>query len=65
MDIINTYEKNIDGVIYEVIAYADGHIERRVKSGQEHVLPKSESTLLELQTNIQYLIDLTEMNMEG
>lgn len=65
MDIINTFETIKDGIVYEVVAYADGHVERHPKEGQENVLPKSESALLEMQTNIQYLIDITEMNMEG
>jgi len=65
MKVIHEWEENKDGIVYVGQAFEDGHIERHRKEGYENALTNTEEAQLELQTNIQYLVDLTEINSEG
>lgn len=64
MKIIHEWEEDNDGIIYIGQSFEDGHIERHRKEGYENVITNTEQAQLELQTNIQYLVDLTEINSE-
>lgn len=65
MEIINRFAEIVDGIVIEVIAYSDGHVERHRKAGQENALTNTERANLEMQSNLEYLVELMEINMEG
>lgn len=45
--------------------YVDGEWEYIVEPPEYEIISNEEQAQLELQTNIQYLVDLAEINMEG
>ena len=63
-NIINEWIENHDGILYDCKAFSDGHIERQIKDGYENAITNTAQRQLELETNIQYLVDLAEINME-
>ena len=64
MDVIHEWEESVDGICYICKAYSDGHIERQRKAGYENAITNTEEAAFEMQTNIQYLVMLAELNME-
>lgn len=63
-EIIHEWEENHDGVIYSYKTYSDGHTESQIKEGYEDSVTNTEERQLELESNVQYLVDLAEINME-
>ena len=69
---INEYEVEEDGVIYVVEEYSNGGTVKYVKPSGEPLPPdpmadaisEGEQAQLEMQTNIEYLTELAEMNRE-
>lgn len=66
MDDTIFYEKEIeeDGVVYIITTYTDGRVEKKRKEGYENAITNTEQRQLDLEMNIQYLVDLAEINME-
>lgn len=62
--ILREFEDDIDGIVYNITIYTDGHIEKQRKAGYEDAITNTEEANLEMQMNIQYLVDLTEINTE-
>lgn len=65
MKIIHEWEENNDGILYSCKAFEDGHVERQIKEGYEDAITDTEQRTLDLEMNVQYLVDLAEINMEG
>ena len=65
MKIIHEWTETKDGIPYDCKAFEDGHIERRRKEGYENAITNTEQRQLELESNIQYLADLAEINEEA
>lgn len=63
-EIIHEWEESKDGILYDCKAFSDGHIERRIKEGYEDAITDTEQRTLDLEMNVQYLVDLAEINME-
>ncbi len=63
LHIISEQEDNIDGIVYIVKVYSDGHIEKTRKPGYEHAITNTERANLELQANVEYLVELVEMEV--
>lgn len=63
--IIRQLEDNIDGIVYIVSVYSDGSITKARKPGYENAITNTEERQLELEANIQYLVDLAEINEES
>lgn len=64
MNIRYTIEEEIDGIIYEIDVYESGRLERHRKAGQENAITNTEQAQLDMQSNLEYLVDLAEINME-
>lgn len=62
MKIIHEWEEDNDGVVYSCKAFSDGHVERKIKEGYENAITNTESRQLEMSVNMQYLVDLAEIN---
>lgn len=68
--IISTEEFEKDGVTYIRETYSNGSTIEYVKSAprpewEADIIDETEEATLEMQTNIQYLVDLAEIDMEG
>ncbi len=61
--ILRELEDNIDGIVYIVKVYSDGHIEKTRKLGYENAITNTERAILELQANVEYLVELAEMEV--
>ena len=61
MEIIHEWEENRDGILYECKAYEDGHIEENLKEGYENAISNTQMANIEMQTNVEYLVALAEM----
>lgn len=57
-------EDEIDGIVYVVTVYSDGKVEKHIKEGYENAITNTDAASLELNANLQYLVDLAEINEE-
>lgn len=63
--IIREFEDTIDGIVYDVRIYSDGYVFKTRKPGQENAITDTEQRQLDLEANVQYLVDLAEINEEA
>lgn len=60
--IVRTVEEDVDGIIYIISIYSDGHIKKHRKEGYENAITNTEQRQLDLEMNVQYLVALAEIN---
>lgn len=63
-EILRQFEDNRDGIVYIVTIYKSGRMQKRRKAGYENAITDTEARQLEMETNLQYLVDLAEINEE-
>lgn len=63
-EILRQFEENRDGIVYIITIYKSGRMQKHRKEGYENAITDTEVRQLEMATNIQYLVDLAEINEE-